>query len=128
MKSARPLKPSVALAKLQEQCARSEMCSHEVLVKLHKWAIPESVSLKILALLKRDRFIDDARFASAFVRDKVVFNRWGRSKIRMALASKHLDRDIINDAIEEIDEEEYSRALCEVLQAKCRSIDDITSF
>ena len=128
MKLTKPIKPSVALAKLQEQCARSEMCSHEVLTKLRKWGLPESVSQKILALLKRDRFVDDARFAQAFVRDKVVFNRWGRAKIRMALSAKHLDRDVINDTIEEIDPEEYSRALCDVLQSKARSLGDISTF
>lgn len=128
MRSVKPIKPSVALAKLQDRCSRSEICSHEVLDSLRKWGLPEAVSLKILSLLKRDRFVDDARFAHAFVRDKVVFNRWGRSKVRMALVAKYLDREVIDDAMEDIDAEEYSRALCEVLQSKARSLDDVTSF
>ena len=128
MRPVKPIKPSVALARLQDRCSRSELCSHEVLTTLHKWGLPETVSMKILGLLKRDRFVDDARFARAFVRDKVVFNRWGKSKVRMALAAKHLDREIIDEAIEDIDDEEYSRALCEVLQSKARSLEDLTSF
>lgn len=123
-----PMKPSVALAKLQELCARSEQCSHEVMTKLAGWGITPEVSRKILALLKRDRYVDDRRYAAAFVRDKVVFNRWGRNKIKLALITKRLDSDLIAEAMDEIDPDEYRGALVEVVRNKARMMAETESY
>lgn len=128
MISRKPVTPANALVRLQELCARSEQCSHEVLTKLRTWGVDDRVARKILALLKRDRFVDDSRYASAFVRDKVVFNRWGRTKIRLALIQKRLDSDLISDALDEIDDDEYRTALIEVLAAKSRSMPETESY
>ncbi|MBD5365479.1 MAG: RecX family transcriptional regulator [Bacteroides sp.] len=124
----RPIKPSVALAKLQELCARSEQCSYEILTRLKKWGVPDTTSAKILALLKRDRYVDDSRYVEAFVRDKVVFNRWGRTKIRLALVQKHLLSDLIADGLESIDNDEYVTALTEVLESKSRTLQDVSTY
>ena len=124
----RPIKPSVALAKLQELCARSEQCSYEILTRLKKWGVPDSTSAKILALLKRDRYVNDSRYVEAFVRDKVVFNRWGRTKIRLALVQKHLPSDLIAEGLESIDNDEYVTALTEVLESKSRTLQDVSTY
>ena len=124
----RPIRPSVALVKLQELCARSEQCSHEILERLRKWGVPDGTAAKILALLKRDRYVDDSRYVEAFVRDKVVFNRWGRTKIRLALVQKRLPVDLIADGLAGIDDDEYRQSLVEVLESKARSLGDVSSY
>ena len=58
----------------------------------------------------------------AFVNDKVRFNRWGRIKIRAALSEKRLPRELVNEAIDNINEEEYMSALAEVIAAKRREL------
>ena len=128
MTTQKKITPANALVKLQELCARSEQCSCEILSRLYKWGINGTVASKILALLKRDRYVDDRRFASAFVRDKVIFNRWGRAKIKLALIQKRLDSDIIAEAIAEIDPDEYRTALIEVLSAKARTLPETQSY
>jgi len=128
MNDRKKLTPANALIKLQELCARSEQCSHEVLMRLRNWGIEDRTAEKILSLLRRDRFVDDRRYASAFVRDKVVFNRWGRGKIRLAMIQKRLDRDCIDEALEEIDPLEYRAALIEALAAKARSLPETISY
>lgn len=122
------LTPSNALTKLQDLCARSEQCSYEVLVKLRGWGIDELASKKILALLKRERYVDDRRFAEAFVRDKVMFNRWGRVKIKLALIQKHIDHDTITGALGEIDADEYKTAIVATLRTKARTMPDVSSY
>ena len=124
----RPIRPAVALVKLQELCARSEQCSHEILERLRKWGVPDGTAAKILALLKRDRYVDDSRYVEAFVRDKVVFNRWGRTKIRLALVQKRLPADLIADGLAGIDDDEYRQSLVEVLESKARSLGDVSSY
>lgn len=124
----RPMKPAEALVRLETLCSRSEQCTSEVVTRLVKWGIGSADQRNILASLKRDRYVDDARYAVEFVRDKVLFNRWGRVKIKAALRLKRLDNEIIDEAIDSIDEQDYRQALVEVLQAKARSMDEIESY
>ena len=72
--------------------------------------------------LKKEKFVDDQRYAIAFVRDKYRFNQWGRIKIDQSLRLKHIDTESINLAMEEIDEEEYQEALLSLLRKKLPAI------
>ncbi|MDE5608310.1 MAG: RecX family transcriptional regulator [Muribaculaceae bacterium] len=124
----RQLSPADALIKLEELCARSEQCSHEVYTRLAKWGITGAIAEKIVRRLTAKRFIDDGRYAEAFVRDKVVYNRWGFVKIRMALRMKKIDPELIDEAIATVDGEEYRNALIETLRAKSRTLPSPLTF
>ena len=56
---------------------------------------------EIIATLVREKFIDDNRFADAFVRDKLKFNGWGKQKIVFKLRSFGVADDIIERALRE---------------------------
>lgn len=115
--------PRQALDRLRDLCSRSEHCTAEIEKKLYAWGIGSTDSGKIISLLRRDRYLDDERFARAFVRDKFVFNRWGRLKIRAALAAKRIDRATAEAAMdEEIAASDYEASLLSLLKAKARSI------
>lgn len=128
MRTQRTITPENALIRLQELCARSEQCSHEVLTRLRGWGIEGRQAAGILDALIDERYVDDSRYAAAFARDKVVFNRWGRAKVRMAMIQKRLDRDLIDEALAAIDPDEYSRALAEALRAKAASMPETLSY
>lgn len=55
----------------------------------------------ILHLLEKEKFIDDRRFAGAYVRDKLRFNGWGKNKISYMLRSLGVEEDIIREALVE---------------------------
>lgn len=111
-----------ALARLEELCARAEHCTGEIRERLWKWGISSDIQEKIIDSLIDRRFVDDTRFARAFVNDKFRFARWGRRKIAYALAAKRIDREIIRDSIAEIDEETYLKNLSDLIQAKAKSV------
>lgn len=125
---ATPLSPAAALVRIEELCSRSEQCTHEVLTKLSAWGVSAEMSEKILRHLKANRFVDDNRFAEAFVRDKVVYNRWGTIKIKQALRLKRIPADIISDALSTIDPQEYKQAIVDTLRAKRRSLGSELTF
>lgn len=112
-----------ALERLEELCARSEQCSSDLRNKLYRWNVEPPHDSIIESLISRG-FVNDKRFARAFTRDKYRFDRWGRIKIARALAVKRIDRDIINDALEEIDTREYARNCFNLLHAKKKSLTD----
>lgn len=111
-----------ALARLEELCARAEHCTGEIRERLWKWGIASDIQEKIIDSLIDRRFVDDTRFARAFVNDKFRFARWGRRKIAYALAAKRIDREIIRDTLAEIDEETYLKNLSDLIQAKAKSV------
>lgn len=128
LKQRRPITPEKALERLENICARSEQASGELRRKLRQWGIAESKADEIIDSLIDRRFVDDERFAGAFVRDKVRFARWGRRKIRQALYQKGIASETISKALAEIDEDEYESVLAAILSAKARTAYDITTY
>lgn len=116
------LAPEKALIRLEELCARAEHCSYELEQKLRAWGVGEDDAEAIIHSLERRRFVDNERFAASFVRDRYRYGRCGRVRIRMLLRAKHIDSDTIEQALEEIDEEEYVTILKAVIKAKTRSV------
>lgn len=73
---------------------------------------------QFLSELKKDGFVNDARFAELYVRSKFRQNQWGRRKIWAALEAKSLDRNLIALAINTIDEEEYRQQADKLIEKK----------
>lgn len=111
-----------ARLKAEAYCSMAERCTDDVLRKLGQWGVPEDAHGAIVDALKEERYIDDRRYAVAFVRDKYRFNQWGRIKISQALRVKHVALEDISAALEEIDEEEYESILVSLLQKKRQGI------
>jgi len=116
------ISPDTALERLERLCARAEHCESELTDKLRRWGVGSADSLRIMDSLRGRRYVDDTRFARAFVRDKYRFARWGRAKIRMALAAKRIARDSIAEALDEIEDDIYTENLRHIIAAKQRSL------
>ena len=74
-----------ALASLMRLCARAERSSGDALRLMNNWGIKKEAQNSILQRLTSERFIDDKRYAEAFVREKMALSAWGRYKIIAAL-------------------------------------------
>ncbi len=105
--------------KISKYCAYQERCRSEVRTKLRQsGASPQSIEA-ILARLEQEGYLDEERFARAYVRGKFRINGWGRLKIRNGLRAKLIDSSLIETAIkEEINEEEYMELLKKILASK----------
>ena len=118
----KPLTPENALARAAALCSRSEHAEYDIRRKLNEWGITFASANDIIYRLISEKYIDEQRYATAFVRDKYRFDGWGRMKIVFALKSKHISDDAIENALTEIDEEEYAQALEKALRSKLRSL------
>lgn len=117
-----------ALKRAEELCVKAERSSGEIEQKLRQWGVPDRERAAIVQSLIGRRFVDDSRFARAYVRDKLRFSHWGRLKIAQALRLKGVARDTAAEAMGEIDPEEYSGILSHLLQVKQRSIAEPDSY
>lgn len=102
-------------------CAQAEHCQHEMLEKMRRWELPEEEQARVMQRLVSERYVDDERYARAFVKDKVRYNKWGRRKVEQALWQKHIDDDIRQRVLDEVDDSEYLAVLKPLLQQKRRS-------
>ena len=109
------------LYKLAAKCSTSEQCLSDVEAKLEKYDLTEEEKTRIVRHLVEEKYVDDKRYAEAFVRDKYRFNKWGRMKIAQGLRMKGIDNETISIAMEAIDEEEYIAILRELIKAKRKS-------
>ena len=117
-----------ALNKAAAYCSAAEHCLSEVASKLADWGQSAEAVESILARLVREGFIDEARYARSFVREKFGCNRWGRIKIRQALRQKGIPSSLASEAMSEIDEQEYLSVLRTLLEAKRRSVRANTDY
>lgn len=117
-----------ALSYARDLCSRKEKCCSEIREKLEKFKLPELQIEKVLKALQKEGFIDEARYAGMFVRDKLRLNRWGRIKIRYMLKAKQIPEKIINEAIHGIDEQDYRETLREELLKKRRQTKDANPY
>ena len=124
MKYKSELSESEALHKAAAYCSTSEHCLSEVSDKLTSWGVDQDAQERILKRLIDERFVDDSRFAEAYVKDKFRFNQWGRIKIRIMLQQKKVNSLLIDDAMELIDDADYRETLLSILQQKRKSLKD----
>jgi regulatory protein len=103
-------------------CSASEQCKSDIKEKLRRRGASKEISDKIIERLLKDKFIDESRYAKAFVRDKYRFDKWGKLKIRMALKAKSIGEENIDTAFGEIDLNEYRSNLSLLIQNKRKSV------
>ena len=112
----------VLLNKAATYASRCEHCESEVREKLVTWGGTNEETDEIIAYLIEERYVDNQRYANSYTRDKFRFNHWGKYKINMMLRSKDIDSETIEEALGQIDEEEYLEKLQQILQDKLRSL------
>ena len=124
----KPLTPDQVLDKMAKYCAYQERCVKDVRDKLKTFDIPEEEKAKILDYLLDNRFVNDERYAKAFVRGKVNQSGWGVNKIRFHLIQKDIDKNIIEEALGQTDEEAYRQRLIEILETKSKTVKAVNDF
>jgi regulatory protein len=121
MSQKRHISQQEALARLMDTCSRAEKSPFEIEKKLVQWGL-EAHTSTIIDRLKKERFLDEERFAKAFARDKSKLNKWGKIKIRFALNAHKISSEDIKNALEQIEPEFYSRMIDDELNKKLKSL------
>jgi regulatory protein len=111
-----------ALNKAMAQCSRREFCTHDILVMLEEWGVSSDDTEKIIAELLKENFINDERFALAFVHDKFTYNKWGKVKIAAHLKAKKISGNILKSALDSINNETYTKTINELISNRRKSV------
>ncbi len=111
-----------AYLQLAAMCAQAEHCEQEMRDKMKRWGVEPDAQDRVVARLVKERYIDNERYARAFVKDKIRYNKWGRRKVMQALWMKRIDDDIQHRVLDEIDDKEYIDVLIPLLKQKRKTI------
>ena len=105
----------LVLEKLKKYCAYQDRCHQEVRNKILQYEIYGDDLEFIIAELIQEKFLDEERFARSYARGKFRMKKWGRNRIKMELQQREVSEYCIKKAMDEIEEEEYSEVLKEIL-------------
>ena len=120
--------PDEALAALMRLCARAERAEEDARRLMTRWGVAPADRERVLERLRRDRFIDDNRYAEAFVREKINLSGWGAHKIADALRRKRIARETIERALAALDGDTAHRRLAELLRRKMKNTRAATPY
>lgn len=120
--------PEVALTKAEHFCAYQERSQQEVRDKLYEWGLgPDAVEQTISRLIEGN-FLNEDRFAKAYVKGKFNQKAWGKIKIKQGLKLKRVPDVLIKKALLTIDLDDYMTALTRLLEKKAPSVTEKNEF
>jgi regulatory protein len=123
MKQRKPLTKEQLRERMEELCAMSEYSSAEIMQRLRRGGLSATDATEVVQGLIDRKFIDDERYAHAFIRSKASAGCWGKRKIRQALRLKQISSALIDQAMEEeLDDERYYDMLAATLRTKARTM------
>ncbi len=117
-----------ALDRCRFLAAKGECCTFDLEQKMCNWGVQSADIQRVIESLVAERFVDNLRFATAYVRDKTRFNHWGRVKTTLMLRQKHIDKQTINEAFNELPESDYQRAFEAERDKKLRQLRALKPF
>ncbi len=121
------LTPETAFSRAAARCSLRECCRSDFRRKFLEGGLSSSEAEAVLRRLEGEGYIDESRYARAFVHDKLAYEGWGRVKMCAALRLKGISDADISAACAEIDEEEYRGVLRRLVRQKRRALTDSES-
>jgi regulatory protein len=111
-----------ALSKAMALCSKREYCIEDIRAKMQSWSVGNTDSDRIISILIQENFINEKRYAEAFVKDKFRYNKWGKVKIRAGLKMKKIPGEIIKTALDSLDDVTYRKTIEDLLSVHRRSV------
>ncbi len=117
-----------AREKIRRYCVYRERSHREVEERLKDMALNTNAIDQLLLELIEEGFLNEERFARAYVRGKFNQKGWGRQKIEQALHWHRIHPGLLQRALEEIDPREYQNRLDEILRKRWEHAQEESDF
>ncbi|MFW6019016.1 MAG: regulatory protein RecX [Bacteroidales bacterium] len=110
-----------ALSRAMRYCAYQERSTGDVLWKLNDWGLVDDGAIFwVIDNLKKEKFLDDQRFAAIFANSKLNQNQWGKNKIKYALREKSVPEPYIDQALGQLPQDKYTAVLKKLADEKAK--------
>lgn len=115
-----------AIKRLKKLCSKKEKCINDIKNKLIEWGFDNDDIEEIIELLTQENYINEERFANAYVHDKIKFEGWGKNKVFYELKRKGIDENVIEKAINNFDDNDYYEKLKNLIEKKKKLLKEET--
>lgn len=107
---------------LENYCAYQERCHKDVTDKLRSMKmIPEAIDAIVVHLITNN-YLNEERFAKAFVRGKFRIKKWGKNRIVRELKFRNISKYTVDSALNEIALDNYHKTLHELTEKRIAQI------
>lgn len=97
---------AVIWSKIKAYCDKAERCHWDVQRKLIRMAVPYHEQGVWIAKLIEGNFLNEERFAHAYVHDHHAFKKWGWQKIKQGLKQKRISDALISLVLKDVPKDE----------------------
>ena len=111
-----------AINRMEQYCTYQDRCHKEVEQKLYEMNMIPQAKAEILMHLIEQNYLNEERFAKAFVRGKFRIKKWGRQRLRLELKRRNIHINLINSALKEISDVDYLETFNEIATKKAESL------
>jgi regulatory protein len=80
---------------------RRERTQAEMRARLSRASADPADVERALEILLEQGYVDDARFARLFAQDRRELDQWGSDRIRHTLLARGVDRELVDDALDD---------------------------
>ena len=113
---------------LSSRCTKKEISINEAMIYAAKFDLKLVEKNQLINQLKKNKFIDHQRYASAFVNDRFKFYKWGKLKIKHHLIQKGIEERLIDQALNNINQEEYQNLITHEAKRKQKTSGKLVDF
>jgi regulatory protein len=106
------------LVKAESYCAYQERSQQEVRAKLYDWGLWPNEVEEVISELIENNFLNEERFARAYVSGKFNIKHWGKIKIKQGLKLKKITDKMILTALNTIDYDDYLQTILNTAEKK----------
>ena len=106
------------LVKAESYCAYQERSQQEVRTKLYDWGLWPNEVEEVISDLIENNFLNEERFAKAYVSGKFGIKHWGKIKIKQGLKLKKITDKMIASALNTIDFDDYLQTILDTAEKK----------
>ncbi len=110
------------LSKAEQYCATGEQYRQAVEKKMLTWGADHRTTSKVIDHLCDNDFINEARYCRIFCESKLHLQKWGRIKIAYQLRIKGISANLIDEALSNLDLEQYRDTLTQLAASKSRTL------
>ncbi|WP_316789901.1 regulatory protein RecX [Pedobacter frigoris] len=122
------LDKKAALAKAEHYCAYQERSQQEVRDKLYEWGLWSNDVEETISELIQTNFLNEERFAAAYVSGKFNIKGWGKIKIKQGLKLKKVPDKMIANALKAINYDDYLKTILASAEKKLKTIAEKDSY
>lgn len=112
------------LKQTEHYCAYQERSHSEVRFKLIELGARGDTLEEIIANLIENNYLNEERFATAYVSGKFRIKHWGKIKIKQGLKLKQVSNGLIKQALAQISDDEYIDTLTRIITQKSNTLSE----